>query len=1322
MLRLTRSATALHLLLLPTSSIEGITGTWTPALDNTATTTYTFTPDDGLCATTATLTITVNPIVTPTFAPVDPICDGATLAPLPTSSIEGITGTWTPALDNTATTTYTFTPDDGLCATTATLTITVNPIVTPTFAPVDPICDGATLAPLPTSSIEGITGTWTPALDNTATTTYTFTPDDGLCATTATLTITVNPIVTPTFAPVDPICDGATLAPLPTSSIEGITGTWTPALDNTATTTYTFTPDDGLCATTATLTITVNPIVTPTFAPVDPICDGATLAPLPTSSIEGITGTWTPALDNTATTTYTFTPDDGLCATTATLTITVNPIVTPTFAPVDPICDGATLAPLPTSSIEGITGTWTPALDNTATTTYTFTPDDGLCATTATLTITVNPIVTPTFAPVDPICDGATLAPLPTSSIEGITGTWTPALDNTATTTYTFTPDDGLCATTATLTITVNPIVTPTFAPVDPICDGATLAPLPTSSIEGITGTWTPALDNTATTTYTFTPDDGLCATTATLTITVNPIVTPTFAPVDPICDGATLAPLPTSSIEGITGTWTPALDNTATTTYTFTPDDGLCATTATLTITVNPIVTPTFAPVDPICDGATLAPLPTSSIEGITGTWTPALDNTATTTYTFTPDDGLCATTATLTITVNPIVTPTFAPVDPICDGATLAPLPTSSIEGITGTWTPALDNTATTTYTFTPDDGLCATTATLTITVNPIVTPTFAPVDPICDGATLAPLPTSSIEGITGTWTPALDNTATTTYTFTPDDGLCATTATLTITVNPIVTPTFAPVDPICDGATLAPLPTSSIEGITGTWTPALDNTATTTYTFTPDDGLCATTATLTITVNPIVTPTFAPVDPICDGATLAPLPTSSIEGITGTWTPALDNTATTTYTFTPDDGLCATTATLTITVNPIVTPTFAPVDPICDGATLAPLPTSSIEGITGTWTPALDNTATTTYTFTPDDGLCATTATLTITVNPIVTPTFAPVDPICDGATLAPLPTSSIEGITGTWTPALDNTATTTYTFTPDDGLCATTATLTITVNPIVTPTFAPVDPICDGATLAPLPTSSIEGITGTWTPALDNTATTTYTFTPDDGLCATTATLTITVNPIVTPTFAPVDPICDGATLAPLPTSSIEGITGTWTPALDNTATTTYTFTPDDGLCATTATLTITVNPIVTPTFAPVDPICDGATLAPLPTSSIEGITGTWTPALDNTATTTYTFTGTWTPALDNTATTTYTFTPDDGLCATTATLTITVNPIVTPTFNAVDAICAGEALADLPTSSLEGITGTWSPALNNNVTTTYTFTPDGNPVC
>ena len=49
--------------------------------------------------------------------------------------------------------------------------------------------------------------------------------------------------------------------------------------------------------------------------------------------------------------------------------------------------------------------------------------------------------------------------------------------------------------------------------------------------------------------------------------------------------------------------------------------------------------------------------------------------------------------------------------------------------------------------------------------------------------------------------------------------------------------------------------------------------------------------------------------------------------------------------------------------------------------------------------------------------------------------------------------------------------------------------------------------------------------------------------------------------------------------------------------------------------------------------------------------------------------------------------------------------------------VTPTFNAIAQSCSGEALMALPTTSNNGILGSWSPALNNLATTTYSFTPN-----
>ncbi len=103
-----------------------------PILTPNTTTTYTVMIEN-LCGDTRPeeVTITVDPvIVTSTFNQVSPICNGDILSPLPTISNEGIEGTWSPDLDNTVTTEYTFTPNPRQCGTTQTMTIAVfdNPM------------------------------------------------------------------------------------------------------------------------------------------------------------------------------------------------------------------------------------------------------------------------------------------------------------------------------------------------------------------------------------------------------------------------------------------------------------------------------------------------------------------------------------------------------------------------------------------------------------------------------------------------------------------------------------------------------------------------------------------------------------------------------------------------------------------------------------------------------------------------------------------------------------------------------------------------------------------------------------------------------------------------------------------------------------------------------------------------------------------------------------------------------------------------------------------------------------------------------------------
>jgi gliding motility-associated-like protein len=123
---------------LPTSStnVPIITGTWNPSIITTAasgTVNYVFTPNPVAfpCATTKTLSITVNSLKEPNFVDLN-VCSGGVMPPLNTRSPNGISGTWTPSsINNVSSGTYDFTPNPNQCATLKkTINVTVSPSAT----------------------------------------------------------------------------------------------------------------------------------------------------------------------------------------------------------------------------------------------------------------------------------------------------------------------------------------------------------------------------------------------------------------------------------------------------------------------------------------------------------------------------------------------------------------------------------------------------------------------------------------------------------------------------------------------------------------------------------------------------------------------------------------------------------------------------------------------------------------------------------------------------------------------------------------------------------------------------------------------------------------------------------------------------------------------------------------------------------------------------------------------------------------------------------------------------------------------------------------
>lgn len=375
------------------------------------------------------------------------------------------------------------------------------------------------------------------------------------------------------------------------------------------------------------------------------------------------------------------------------------------------------------------------------------------------------------------------------------------------------------------------------------------------------------------------------CSDVAFVTINVSSSVTPTFNQISPICSGAAIN-LPSTSVNNISGTWSPNVNNTATTTYTFTPNPSECATTTTMTVTVNPshtitqgldlvncinvIIQPLSFTFGGSASGANVSGLPpglTAQTSGsiITISGTPTTIGVYPYNITTFGNNCLPVTTSGV-ITITNSIAPSFNALGPFCQNSIPASLPlvSTDIPGITGTWSPPAINTGiigVQTLTFTPNQNQCASPSTLDIAITPLNIPTFPPLGPFCINEDVSQifLAQSSIEGIAGSWNPALISSASigiSTYIFTPTNTQCTNTGSLSIVVtNPIV-PSFDQVGPYTQAAIPGILQTSSNDTppITGTWSPAVIQTAVIgqfNYTFTPDIAMCA----LPLTIDVII-----------------------------------------------------------------------------------------------------------------------------------------------------------------------------------------------------------------------------------------------------------------------------------------------------------------------------------------------------------------------------------------------------------------------------------------------------------------------------------
>src|SRR5690554_305249 len=179
-------------------------GMFNPSLAGVGTHTIHYSLGAVPCLATSSIDITVNPLPSVSVGSDVVICYGESTTLTATGSGFGdVEYLWNTG-DTTSeiivspliTTTYeVLVTDANGCQNTAEVTVTVHPLITPEFSPVPEMCYGDEIPPLPTISLNGISGSWSPSLNNTVTTEYTFTPDESQsCALQTTLTIIIHEI------------------------------------------------------------------------------------------------------------------------------------------------------------------------------------------------------------------------------------------------------------------------------------------------------------------------------------------------------------------------------------------------------------------------------------------------------------------------------------------------------------------------------------------------------------------------------------------------------------------------------------------------------------------------------------------------------------------------------------------------------------------------------------------------------------------------------------------------------------------------------------------------------------------------------------------------------------------------------------------------------------------------------------------------------------------------------------------------------------------------------------------------------------------------
>jgi len=401
----------------------------------------------------------------------------------------------------------------------------------------------------------------------------------------------------------------------------------------------------------------------------------------------------------------------------------------------------------------------------------------------------------------------------------------------------------------------------------------------------------------------------------------------------------------------------------------------------------------------------------------------------------------------------------------------------------------------------------------------------------------------------------------------------------------------------------------------------------------------------------------------------------------------------------------------------------------------------------------------TQTTTYSITgaaaPND--CGANGQVTVTVLPGPAANAGPTTrSTCSGIPIT-LGSSAVSGSTYSWSPAAGLSSSTvaspTLTLTNTTGApiiqsytltetspngCQASQTVAVTVNPAVVAAPGAAVAICSGGSTQ-LGAAPVAGFTYAWSPAtglssslvanptvtLTNTTgapvTQTYTLIATSAAgCTGTATVAVTVNPLPVAVPGVAVTFCSGDS-ARLGAAPVAGLTYSWSPAaglrsstvanptvtLTNTTgapiTQTYTLTATSAAgCTSTGTVAVTVNPRPTVVPGADVTICSGGS-AQLGAAPVAGLTYSWVSSRGLSSSTVANPTVTLTNTTNAPVTRVYALTVTNAVgCASTGTVSVTVNPLPVAVPGAAVAFCSGGS-GQLGAAPVAGLTYSWSPA-------------------